>query len=657
VYHHVDQSWKSQPAFMSDDVVQGFAQRLDQYVNRQRLSDFSVIFHGGEPLLFGVDRLASAALAIRSIVRRSCRLEFSLQTNGVRLGAQDMAVLQKVGISVSLSLDGPRAVHDRHRLDHQGKSSFDDSIAALHRLLSAPAGFFRGVIAVIDPQVAPGEVLQFFAQYELPRLDLLLPDATHLNPPPGRAADQDIYRRWLCEAFDLWLSRYSFIPIRWFDAVLASRVGVPSPTDIMGFGTVSLLVIETDGSYTDHDVFKVVASGEAQLSGNVLDTEIESVAEHPKVRLHGQRLTLAGVAAECRTCPAVEACGGGCVMHRAHPTRGLDAPTVYCAEMYGLLETATRLLRRSLQVDSDSPAAGQVALLARGQGFVEQCRQWRVETESKADAMAAARGIERGEASAAAILLGDANDPNVSQATLDSEKRIWLGAVRVQSSDPRLVSPFANTVARLSASSLEVQHGVAMLDAVTRSLACMGPEYPRAIAALISDVIFVSTLDPTEQGIFSFSDDEAPNVLYVAPYAGGKPLPAEDIADSILHEFMHQVLHHIERHVELLFDREHPRFPAPWRSGLRKSGGFLHGTFVFAHLAEFWRALAVTADTENLRHKASTNAKRAGEQAAYGLAALRTLALLTRDGERLLDEIASLVSSDEIPKFPPGPVA
>ena len=66
------------------------------------------------------------------------------------------------------------------------------------------------------------------------------------------------------------------------------------------------------------------------------------------IREHCFRLTLEGLPAICQTCPAVEACGGGSVMHRWHPEHHLNAPSVYCPELFATLETATRKLKESL---------------------------------------------------------------------------------------------------------------------------------------------------------------------------------------------------------------------------------------------------------------------------------------------------------------------
>lgn len=52
-------------------------------------------------------------------------------------------------IGVSLSIDGPKSANDRHRIDHQGRSSFAAVEAALNRLKAYPK-IYTGLIAVID---------------------------------------------------------------------------------------------------------------------------------------------------------------------------------------------------------------------------------------------------------------------------------------------------------------------------------------------------------------------------------------------------------------------------------------------------------------------------------------------------------------------------
>ena len=648
VYKHADQSWRDQPRFMSDATIDRFAVRLTDYVTARNLKEFSITFHGGEPLLYGAEKLARAADIMRRTVGARCALDFSLQTNGTLLDDDAIAHLELADIGVSLSLDGPEQVNDRHRRDHGGRSSFVRVVDAIRRLQKRHSPIFRGVIAVIDPETPPQTLFEFFTHLEIPQLDLLLPDATHERRPPGRDEQATLYSDWLREALTLWISSYASLPVRWFDTLLASRLGVPSPTDAIGLGAVSLLVMDTDGSYTDHDVFKITAPGGGVLNCGVHDTSFEEVSGHPVLREHGFRLTLDGLALECQNCPVVEACGGGSVMHRWDSQRGLDAPSVYCHELFSTLETATQIVRAGISKQHSEVAWRAIPAL-KGEDFVAECIRWRVGTEAKANEAAARRGLTRRGESAASWLLMErdvASHLSSAATTIEPSYHRWLGEIVLQSNDQQLIAPFAESIRYLPVDSEPVREGMAALERVRELHAAFDPHLPAAFQALISDIVFVeSTLD-SEASIFSFSDDSAPNVLYIAPYCHGSLLAIDDLSDSLLHEFLHHVLYQMERDGPMLQDYLYPRFPAPWRGGLRTAGGFFHGTFVFASLAQYWTTLAQTKLVDAPPEKAASNARRFSEQAIFGIQSLRQFALLTERGEMLLEHLAKTLHRD-----------
>src|SRR4051794_37304006 len=66
VYEHADQSWRNQPALMSDQTRRLLATRIGEYADKVGLAEFSVVFHGGEPLLAGAACLIETAEWIRS---------------------------------------------------------------------------------------------------------------------------------------------------------------------------------------------------------------------------------------------------------------------------------------------------------------------------------------------------------------------------------------------------------------------------------------------------------------------------------------------------------------------------------------------------------------------------------------------------------------
>ena len=171
----------------------------------------------------------------------------------------------------------------------------------------------------------------------------------------------------------------------------------------MGMGSVNLIVIDTDGSYTDHDVFKITKENGAALLRDLRTTSFDQISAHPHILLHARCLTLEGLASECQTCPVVDACGGGSVMHRWHSQRQLDAPSVYCGELFDVIETATRLLRSSLRKSNRSD--GVYLFPLTGEALVDACRVWRKRTETLADNVALRAGFNRDGIPAAAVLL------------------------------------------------------------------------------------------------------------------------------------------------------------------------------------------------------------------------------------------------------------
>ncbi|MFN3465007.1 MAG: FxsB family cyclophane-forming radical SAM/SPASM peptide maturase [Terricaulis sp.] len=257
VYHHADQSWRRMPRTLSDQHQTAFAQRLAAYVREQNLNECYVVFHGGEPLLAGAERIAAFAREISETIGESAKVRFGMQTNGLLLTDAALDALEAANVIVSLSLDGPREVNDLHRTTRKHRSSFDRVASALERLQKRPETF-AGVIAVIDPRVQPETLFSYFSQFPVPNLDFLLPDAHHLRPPPGRTEQPTLYRDWLVRAFNLWFDQYPHLRVRFFETLLDSAAGLPSQTDAIGFGDVSLLTIETDGTYHDLDVLKVV---------------------------------------------------------------------------------------------------------------------------------------------------------------------------------------------------------------------------------------------------------------------------------------------------------------------------------------------------------------------------------------------------------------
>lgn len=85
----------------------------------------NLAFMGGEPLVNRpVLRLATEH-AVRRAEARGVQVNFSITTNGTLVTPDDGAFFERYGFAVTVSLDGPREVHDAQRPTRSGRGSFD----------------------------------------------------------------------------------------------------------------------------------------------------------------------------------------------------------------------------------------------------------------------------------------------------------------------------------------------------------------------------------------------------------------------------------------------------------------------------------------------------------------------------------------------------
>ena len=86
--------------------------------------NLSIGFYGGEPLLeIGFLECCIAYILAKG---KNRKILFSVTTNGTLLTSEVYERLTRSNISISISLDGPKPIHDSARKYHDGRGSFDD---------------------------------------------------------------------------------------------------------------------------------------------------------------------------------------------------------------------------------------------------------------------------------------------------------------------------------------------------------------------------------------------------------------------------------------------------------------------------------------------------------------------------------------------------
>lgn len=347
VYNRGDTSWRSRPAYISDDVVRALAGRIGEHCRRYALQRFVVELHGGEPLLLGKRRMQS----LIDTVRTACPgidVRFVLQTNGLLLDERWLAFFARNGMTFGLSLDGPPELADRHRTLRNGKGTTRKLLDVVESLRAAPApegasfdDLFGGVLCVVDPSAHGGSLVRWFRDHGFRNFDLLLPDGTHANPPGGwRGAGE--YLRFLLEAFDEWYRGGADGPrIRLFEVMMLGLLGERPVLDALGGDLNGLCVVESDGSIGIHDVLRMCLGTYSADTLNVFDHTLDSRGAHYRI---GE---IQKPCETCLGCPFFASCRGGYLPHRFDGS-SFDNPSMYCAALYGLSERMLEVLREEI---------------------------------------------------------------------------------------------------------------------------------------------------------------------------------------------------------------------------------------------------------------------------------------------------------------------
>ncbi|MGH3548654.1 MAG: FxsB family cyclophane-forming radical SAM/SPASM peptide maturase [Pseudonocardiaceae bacterium] len=351
VYTMADQRWRARPIVMTRSVVEQTTYRIAEHVRAHSPTSIDVVLHGGEPLLAGPARIAHCVAGIRAAVGTVAAVDFTLQTNGVLLDADYHRLFRRLGIRVSVSLDGDRVAQDRHRRRRDGRGSHADVVRALRDLSSGRfRSLFSGLLCTIDLRNDPVTTYESLLEFRPPAVDFLLPHGNWLRPPPMRdhGSSETPYAEWLIAVFDRW---YGATPqetrVRKFDEIIHVALGGRSGVEGIGVNQPATIVVETDGAIERSDMLTAAYEGAGSTGLHVADDSFDAAL----TRFVPQRR-----ADVCADCDLYRICGGGLYAHRFGPERDFDNESVYCPDLYRLIShIRSRLIHDVAALRSSAP--------------------------------------------------------------------------------------------------------------------------------------------------------------------------------------------------------------------------------------------------------------------------------------------------------------
>lgn len=331
MYNMADKSYLVQPKFMSEEIQNAFTERLLRHAVQHGLRQVFVIFHGGEPLLFGKERLRQFSCHLsETLNRRGIDVSFGMQSNGTLIDEEWVDLLAEQHISIGISLDGPERFHDAHRIDHSGRGSFADVMRGIQILKNHRRGrdVFAGILTVVNPAITPREFYSFAVGMNPPAINVRLPLANYTFPPTPAPLS---YGDWLKEVFDLWFEDdRPEIRVEPFASVLRLFFGDACGGEGLGTEPNGLIVIETNGDIEPSDNLKPCGHNFTKTGLNVIWNDLDEALEIPLIDL--ARKTDGYLCSTCKACEFVRVCGGGHAVERFNIVNGFDNPSIYCED-------------------------------------------------------------------------------------------------------------------------------------------------------------------------------------------------------------------------------------------------------------------------------------------------------------------------------------
>jgi len=419
--------------------------------------------------------------------------------------------------------------------------------------------------------------------------------------------------------------------VRFFDMLLNSLVGLPSETDSFGFGDVSLLSIETDGSYHDLDVLKITNEQATNLQLNLENASIVKAASSPKIAEHRRLTRKEGLSSTCQQCKVVDICGGGAIPHR-YSKAGFNNPTIYCDEMFTLIQHAKNKVKEQLEKEKPNSsihitvsatdfnqAKTSISIthellddykeqnLKNFLMFLDNIQDSKYKSVIS-DIKTAPRERLKVICSLASVTfwLHVMQNSKQSQFYMINEKKSLeadLSYLReisqlvmshshncYQRLDHWLRAPFDQVTFEPTTVSTEAED---LLEQAFSLIKAYNLDLYHEILLICTDFQFVRDQDRTSRLIISFSDNLLLGCIYVSLYQGNQWLSAEQLADSIIHEYRHQKLYLLEKYHSIVVNNDLMVY-SPWPKAMRTPQSLFHAVFVFHELLQFWKWVAKT---------------------------------------------------------------
>ena len=360
---------------MSDELLETYIRQL---IESHRSPRVTVSWQGGEPTLMGIDFFKKAIFFQEKYRKPKMIFENTLQTNGTLLNDEWCEFFRKHDFLLGISIDGPQPLHDLHRLDKQGRPTFDRVMRGL-RLLQKH-GVDYNILTTVNRVNAdhPLEIYKFLRDEArtswmqfIPAIERLKDGAVTMYQEGTTVSERSVQPRqfgdFLIAIFDEWVRHdVGTVFVQTFEAAVRNWLGLPSSGMCVFDATCGHgLALEHNGDLYACDHFVEPK----YFLGNIQQSHMGDLAASGQQRAFG-RNKLDLLPRSCRECEVGFACKGECPKNRFDATLDGEPGLNYlCAGYQAFFRHIDRPLKIMAHLmGQEQPAARVMEVLAQEEG-------------------------------------------------------------------------------------------------------------------------------------------------------------------------------------------------------------------------------------------------------------------------------------------------
>ena len=312
--------------------------------------DCTFAFQGGEPTLAGLDFFRDLSGYVDSHQNpKRVRVHYAVQTNGYALDEDWAGWFAENHVLVGISLDGPKELHDRYRVDREGKGTFNRVMAAI-RLLEKHGVDFNILTVVSAANARRGQQVYSFFKKQGFRYQQYIECLDPIGEVQGGheySLTPERYEAFLKSVFDAWyqdMKAGRYVYNRYFENLMMLLTGqAPESCSLRGV-CAAQWVMEADGSVYPCDFYAL----DQWRLGNILEDSFETMEEAR--RASGFVEWSRRLPEDCRACRWLPLCRNGCRRNREPVTADSTGKNYFCAAYKHFLEYACPRLMEVCQL-------------------------------------------------------------------------------------------------------------------------------------------------------------------------------------------------------------------------------------------------------------------------------------------------------------------